>query len=39
MHLAEEPLAAGGFAIVLEGDFGKGLLVHGYVSRSVLHSS
>jgi len=39
MHLIEEPFPAGGFAILLEGDFGKGLLVQGCASRSVLHFS
>jgi hypothetical protein len=39
IHLVEEPLAAGGFAILLEGDFCKGLLMHGRASRSVPHFS
>ncbi|TKB94238.1 MAG: hypothetical protein E8D40_01745 [Nitrospira sp.] len=33
IHFVEEPLSAGGFAIVLKWDFCKGLLVHGGVSR------
>jgi len=39
IHFIEESLAAGGFAIRFERGLGKCRLLHGRVSRSVLHSS
>jgi len=42
IHFVEKSLAAGGFSILLEGDFHKGLLVHGRLPFSaalpVAHS-